>query len=127
MAGEDDVREIRRELERVRDQIDDIKNIQALQVRAMGDIRELVLDYFSGRGGENKAKIYLAANGERSVTEIADKVGVSKGYVTRKCKEMHDLGLLGWEPHGNSKLYHPTVIERALHLSNDLKSDVLDS
>lgn len=127
MVQEDDIQELRREVERIKDRIDDIGHIQALQVRALGDIKELVLDYFSGLGGKNRARIYLAADGTKGVTEIAKEVGVAQGLVTMRCQELYDLGLLGWESDGNTKYYHKTVIERALNLSKELKSIAVDS
>jgi hypothetical protein len=123
----DDLREIRREIERIKDRIDDIGHIQALQVRALGEVKKLVLSYFSGPGATNKARIYLAADGSRSVSEIAAYVEINQGYVTRKCQEMFKLGLLGWQSHGRNKCYHKTIVERALHLSSDLESIADDS
>lgn len=122
MPQEDDMRELRLEVERIKDRVDDMGHIQALQVRANPDVEQLILDYFSGSGGQNRAKIYLAADGTKGVREIAKAAGVSTGLVTMRCQEMHRLGLLGWEPAGNSKHYHKTVIERALHLSRKLES-----
>lgn len=120
MPQEDDLRELRREVERIKDRVDDMGHIQALQVRANPDVEELILEYFSGPGGQNRAKIYLAADGTKGVTEIAEEVDVATGLATMRCQEMHRLGLLGWEPVGNSKHYHKTVIERALNLSRKL-------
>lgn len=121
MVQEDDVREIRREVERIKDRIDDIGHIQALQVRADGNAKKLVLDYFSGPGGKNRARIYLAADGTKGVTEIADELDVAAGLVTMRGQEMYERGLLGWESVGNTKVYHKTVVERALNLSRELE------
>lgn len=127
MVHEDDVREIRREVERIKDRIDDIGHIQALQVRADPEARKLVLAYFSGSGGRNRARIYLAADGTKGVSEIAVELGVAQGLVTMRCQEMYERGLLGWEAVGNSKVYHKTVIERALNLSRELESVAFDT
>lgn len=127
MPREDDLRELRREVERIKDRIDDIGHIQALQMRADAANKEHILKYFEGRGGDSKARIYLAADGSRSVSEIAREVGLDQGQVTRKCQEMYEHGLLGWHADGTSKCYHKTVIERALRLSRDLEKIVNSS
>lgn len=128
MVEEDDIREMRREIEEIRDRVTDISHIQSLQARAEGKVEELVLDFFRKGATETKVEIYLAANDRRSGAEIADEVEIDPAQVSRYANQMasEPWGILGFRWDGNSKIYHKTPLEPALNLSRLLRGLVSD-
>lgn len=128
MVDEDDIREMRREIEEIRDEVTDINHVQSLLARADERVVNLVLDYFRKGATETKVKFYLAADGTRSASEIADEVGIDPAQISRYGQEMtsQHWGILGVRWEEGRKIYHPTTLERSFHLSallQDLVSD----
>lgn len=121
MVAEDDVREMRREIERIKDRVDQIAHVQAQQVKAEGQVEEYILEYFAGARGRKRAQIFLAADGRRGVTEIAVLVNVGNATASRSLKRMEELGILGSFWKEGSKSYHQTALARELHLQRRIK------
>lgn len=128
MVEEDNLREMRREIEEIRDRITDISHVQSLQARADGRVEELVLSYFRSGATETKVGVYLSANDQRSGAEIAAEVGVDPAQVSRYTKQMtsQKWGILGFRWDGNRKVFHYTPLEAALNLSGLLRDLVND-
>lgn len=128
MVEEDDLREVRREIEEIRDEVTDINHVQSLLARADERVIDLVLDYFRSGATETKVKFYLAVDDTRSASEIAEEVGVDPAQISRYGREMtsQHWGILGVRWEGGRKIYHHTTLERAFNLSvllRDLVSD----
>lgn len=128
MVEENDLREMRREIEEIRDEVTDMSHIQSLQARADGRVEKLVLEYFRRGATETKVAVYLAANDERNASEIAAEVGIDPGQVSRYGRQMssQEWGILGFRRDGNQKIYHHTKLEPALNLSRLLRDLVSD-
>lgn len=128
MVEEDDLREIRREMEEIRDDVSDINHVQSLLARADERVMDLVLGYFQSGATETKVKFYLAADDERSASEIAEEVGIDPAQISRYGKEMtsQHWGILGVRWEDGHKIYHHTTLERAFNLSARLRDLVSD-
>lgn len=121
MASEDDIHEMRRELERIKDRVDQIGHIQAQQVKADGEMLDWLLDFFEGKGGSTRAAIYLAVDGNRGVREIGEAAGVDKGHASRTLKRMEEYGMLGSQIVAGAKVYHRSFLAKELHLHRRLE------
>lgn len=126
MIEEDDLREMRREVEEIRDKVADMSHIQGLQVRADGRVEELVMAYFQEGATETKVRIYLAADGKRSSAEIAEIVERHPSQVTRYGNEMIQWGILGVSWIKSTKVLRHTRLERTIHLTRQLRTLVDD-
>ena len=127
MVDEDDLRELRREVEEIRDDIADMSHIQSLQGRADGRVEQLAMRYFEDGATETKVAIYLAVDGKRSGTEIATEVGRDKALVSRYGKQMIELGILGFSwLDGKTKVLRYTRMESTIHLRRRLQTLVDD-
>lgn len=126
MPDEDDLRELRREVEAIRDDVADMRHIQSLQVRADGRVATSATQYFESGATETKVAIYLTADGKRSSAEIAEVVGCDAALVTRYGKQMLALGILGASWLKRRKVLRHTHLERAIRLSALLKKLVDD-
>jgi hypothetical protein len=122
MVDEDDLREMRREVEEIRDEVADMSHIQSLQVRADGRVESLVLRYFESGATETKVAIYLAVDGKRSSAEIADEVGRHAAQVTRYGNQMIERGILGVSWVNGRKVLRYTRLERTIHLRRRLQA-----
>lgn len=126
--NEDDLGEMRREVERIKHRLDDIGHIQAFQVRASGEAKEEILKFFAGKVGQTRAKLYLEVDGSRSVSEIAEAIDdVSESTASRRLSDMYEYGLIGSDTERGAKVYHHTVLERALKLTKALEDRAYDS
>lgn len=121
MVEEDDIREMRREIEEIRDEVADINHVQSLMARADGRIATLVLGYFRTGATETKVAIYQTVDGKRNGSEIASAVGIDQAQVSRYGRQMVQQDILGDSWYGAEKIYHHTHLERAIHLSTLLR------
>ena len=121
MVDEDNLLAVRREVERIKDRLDDIGHIQLLEVRTRKEVRDHVMAFFVGAAGRTRASVYLAADGKLGVRGIASAVGVDFSHVAKICKSMQELGLLGSEGIGSRKVYYKTALEDAFHITKALK------
>jgi hypothetical protein len=126
MVDEDDLRELRREVEAIRDDVSDMSHIQSLQVRADGRVAAEAIKYFDSGTTRTKVTIYLAVDGKRSVGEIAEMVERHHSRVTRYGQEMEVLGILGSSTRQGRKIFRHTQLERAIQLSTLLKARAVD-
>lgn len=125
VVQEDDVREMRREIERIKNAVDDISHIQAQQAKADPRFMQSVLKVLSKT--KARVKIYLQVNGKRSVTEVAKAAGVDVSTASRHLAALYDEGIIGAEDVKGERVYRTNNLERALNLSREVKKIADDS
>jgi len=114
---EDRDQQILRRLANIEHKIDSLDQTTAFALRADGERHsESVMGIF-GRS-TRRAQVYLAANGERSVTDIAELLGMSQSNVSRKLAELQQEGLLGiHEMEGAKTYWGKKPIDRTIRIS----------
>ena len=124
MVQEDDLRAMRREIERLKDKVDDIGHIQAQQVKADGKVRANELNLLTNR---TRAQLYLEVDGKRSVTELAQAVGKHKSTASTHLSTMYEEGIVGADDVKGERVYKKNNLERALNLSREVRKIVDNS
>lgn len=101
--------------------VDSIEQTTAFALRADSQRHlESVEEIF--RNSKRKAQVYLAADGERTVNEIAQHLGMKQQNVSRAVKALQDEGLLEiLETSGGAHYYVKTPLDRTIRISRYLR------
>lgn len=100
--------------------VDSIEQTNAFVLRADADKHlESVRKVFGT--SERKAQVYLAADGNRTVNDIADYLGMIRQNVGTALRNLSDEGLLEIaETDGGSHFYAKTPLDRTIRISRYL-------
>lgn len=103
--------------------VDSIEQTNAFALRADADKHlESIRQVF--KSSKRKAQIYLAADGNRSVGDIAKYLGLKQQNVSRELSKLKDEGILeigGSE--GNTLYYTKTPLDRTIRISRFLADE----
>src|SRR5215207_10231549 len=115
--------QILRRLANIENKIDSLEQTNAFTVRADAHIHsKTVKEIF--RKGLRRSQVYLAANGQRSVQEIADLLGMKIPNVSRELDILKIEGLLEIiERDGGKILYGKKPIDRTIGISKFLMKE----
>lgn len=102
-------------LARIERKVDSLAQTHALTVRHDQDLLEKVLVFF--RGSKRRVQVYLAADGERSVSEIAEHLGMKRQNVGSVLKSLARKNLLEMNPSGGRDLWCKSAIDRSIGIS----------
>jgi DNA-binding transcriptional ArsR family regulator len=72
------------------------------------------------KGSKRKAQVYLAANGSRSVGDIADHLGMKRQNVGRELKILAEEDLLTVFPEGGRDVWCKLAVDRTIGISRFL-------
>ncbi len=113
--------EVIRRLGNIEYRVASIEETTAFSFRAN---REEHLTIIRGIFGKSRVRAlaYLAADGTRSVQEIADLVGQKRPNVNAELRLLHEEQLLSAQVDGNQTFYHKKPFDRALGVSRDLRA-----
>jgi hypothetical protein len=75
------------------------------------------------RESKRKAQIYLAADGQRSVNEIASHLGIKRQHVGRGLKTLFEENLLDSFPVGNVDIWRKTPLDRVVGITRFLMEE----
>jgi hypothetical protein len=99
--------------------VDSLGQTHAFALRASRDqIIGVVTQIF--RNAKRKAQVYLAANGQRSVNEIADYLGMKRQNVGVILAALGDEDLLGFVSRGGRDIWHKLPIDRTIGITKIL-------
>lgn len=109
--------QILRRLANIEHKLDSLEQTSAFALRADSDRHfESVKRIF--RKSRRRAQVYLAANGERSVQEIADFLGMRRPNVSKHLDVLGQEGLLEvFEKEGGRTHYGKKPIDRTVRIS----------
>jgi DNA-binding transcriptional ArsR family regulator len=112
-----------RRLANIENKIDSLEQTNAFTLRADAHIHsKTVKEIF--KKGLRRSQVYLAANGQRSVQEIADLLGMKNQNVSRELEVLKVEGLLEViERDGGKILYGKKPIDRTIGISKFLMKE----
>lgn len=103
--------------------VDSIDQTQAFSLRADHDKHFAVVEKIFNKS-KRRAQIYLAADGTRSVEEIAKHLGVKRPNVSRELAILHYEGMLEKAYSiGNRDIWKRKAIDRTLRISRSLMEE----
>jgi DNA-binding transcriptional ArsR family regulator len=102
-------------LARIEHKVDSLGQTHAFSVRTDGKLLDKVKTIFNG--SKRKAQVYLAANGERAVKEIADHLGMQRQNVGAILKALSDENLLEMFASGGRDLWYKAPIDKPVGVS----------
>lgn len=107
-------------LSHLQHKVDSIEQTNAFALRADADKHiQSVKDVFGT--SKRKVQIYLAADGNRSVNDIADHLGLKAPNVSRDLSKLREEGLLEiGDTDGKSICYTKTPLDRTIRISRFL-------
>lgn len=110
-------------LARIEHKVDSLEQTTAFALRADEERHfESVKKIF--KRSERKAQVYLAANGERSVNEIATHLGIPYQNVSRVLAALQSEGLVEvFEADGGATYWGKTPLDKTLRITVFLMSD----
>lgn len=110
-------------LAKIEHKVDSIEQTNAFALRAdsekhFGEVKKIF------KKSERRAQVYLAANGVRSVGEIAEHLGMKVPNVSPDLKHLNDEGLLELVgSQGNKDIWAKKPIDRTLRITQFLCTD----
>lgn len=112
--------EILRRLANIEFQVTSLDESTAFAMRAN---RDELLQAVDGvfRKSRQLAQIYVAANGKRSVNDIADITKAKKQNVSPQLKKLYEEGLLLPHTDGNQILYRKKKLDQTLGIARRLR------
>lgn len=120
MTADSAAAEILRRLENIESRITSLDETDAFALRANRDVYlEIVASIFGT--SEVRAKAYLAADGTRTVQEIADAIGVQRQNAGRELRLLAAEGLLEGRQQGSQIFYGKKALDRTLSVSRFLR------
>src|SRR5437867_846200 len=100
-------------LEEIKHKVDSLGQTHAFALRLdKKEIEAVVRNLFKNQ--KRKAQAYLAANGERSVNEIADHLGMPRQNVGQLLKSLADEDLLETFPVGRRDVWNKLPVDRTV-------------
>lgn len=113
--------EVAEDVQDIKNKVDSIESFQAFQLRAQkSEILKEIIDFFGN--SSKKAEIYLAVDGEKSVSEIAESLDSDTGNVSRHLSSLEGL-IEVKEVFDGNKIYKKKKQARVLDLSGKLRSE----
>jgi DNA-binding MarR family transcriptional regulator len=116
--------QVLRRLARLENKVDSIDQTSAFALRADYDRhKQSVTAIF--RDGKRRAQVYLAANGLRTVQQIAAHLKMKAQHVSRELTHLSDEGLLeiAADSGGSSRLWKKKALDRSLRISQFLEKE----
>jgi DNA-binding transcriptional ArsR family regulator len=109
-------------LARIEHKVDSFDRTQAFSLRADEEKHfDSVKKIF--KNGKRRAQVYLAANGDRSVNEIATHLGMKRPNVSKELSVLDEEGLLEIvNQNGGTTYWGKTSLDRTLRISLFLKT-----
>ena len=100
-----------------------VKSIESLMDILVVSSRESVLPLFQNffGGSRNMAKVYLAANGSRTVNEIVELTSITRQHVSSHLVKLHQAGMLVKERIGQEIYYQKKNWDDLIGLSSSLR------
>lgn len=115
--------QILRRLTNIENKVDSLEQTNAFALRADVDRHTITVKKIFNKS-LRRAQVYLAANGNRSVLEIADLLKMKQPNVTDDLKILQDEGLLEViEQAGNRVYYSKKPIDRTIGITKILMKD----
>lgn len=110
-------------LSKIEHRVDSIDQTQAFALRAEADKHfNTVKAIF--KHGKRRAQIYLAANGNRSVEEIAEHLDMKRQNVGRELKVLGEEGMLEIKDTiGHRDVWGKKAVDRTLRITQFLRSE----
>lgn len=107
--------------------VESLRHTQGFALRVNKDrVFAEVKDIF--KQSKRKAQIYLAANGRRSVNEIAAHLGIKRQHVGRGLKTLFEENLLDSYPVGSVDIWRKSPLDRVVGITRFLTAEYgLDS
>jgi len=115
--GRDRDQQILSRLARIEHKVDSLEQTTAFALRADADRHfESVKEVF--KASKRKAQVYLAANGIRSVGEIADHARMQQPDVSKALKALQEEGLVEIiDSDGGTNFWGKTPLDRTLRIT----------
>lgn len=115
--------QILRRLANIEHKIDSIEQTTAFTLRAQADIHDAsIRSIFNG--SLRRVQVYLAANGERSVKQISDHLGIKPPNVSRELSILQQEGLLEIsELEGGKTYWCKKPLDRTIRISALLQKE----
>lgn len=108
-------------LAQIQHRVDSLEQTQAFALRADAGKHFAEVKKIFGRG-ERKAQVYLAANGRRTVNEIADHLKMKRQNVGRILNSLGEEGLLEiLDTPGKGDAWSKKPLDRTLRISKFLR------
>ena len=104
-------------LSRIEHKLDSIEQTNAFALRAEAEKHFDTVRLIFGRS-RRRAQVYLAADGSRSVQEIADHLGMNQPAVSRELANLHQEGLTEIiDSDGGNNIWSKKAVDRSLRIS----------
>jgi biotin operon repressor len=110
-------------LAKIEHKVDSLERTTAFALRAEADKHfESVKEIF--RNSQRRAQVYLAADGQRSVQEIAQHLEMLQPNVSKMLAQLQDEGLLEIiQTNGGTNIWAKTPLDRTLRITRFLKEE----
>ena len=115
----DGTAEILRRLENIEHQVTSLDETSAFAMRSSREEHIAELDKIFGKS-KRRAQVYLAADGRRTVGQIADHRSMKGQNVSTDLTKLGDEGLLQWRTQGANTYWRKKAIDRTLRISKHL-------
>lgn len=127
MASSDDRKErdqaILSRLAKIEHKVDALERTHAFALRAEAERHFESVRAIFGKSVRS-AQVYLAANGARTVNEIADHLAMKAPHVSRALSKLQDEGLLELiDSRGSGSIYARTPVDRSLRIGRFLRQE----
>jgi len=110
-------------LARIQHKVDSLEQTTAFALRADADRHFQSVKHIF-RNSKRKAQVYLAANGQRSVAEIAEHLSMKQPNVSSILRVLHEEGLVEIiDAHGGSNTWARTALDRTLRITRFLRQE----
>lgn len=110
-------------LSRIEHKVDSMEQTNAFALRAEADKHFDTVREIFGRS-KRRAQVYLAADGSRSVQEIADHLGMTQPAVSRELANLQQEGLTEIiDSDGGSNIWSKKAVDRSLRISRFLQKE----
>lgn len=109
-------------LANIEQKVDSLGQTHAFALRAdkeklFAEVKQIFKD------SKRKAQVYLAANGKRSVNQIAEHLGMKRQNVGPLLRALKEEDLLEVFPFGGSDVWHKTPVDRTVGITRFLKQE----
>jgi DNA-binding transcriptional ArsR family regulator len=117
---QDAAQQILSRLGEIEDKVDSVRQTHGFSLRierekVFAEVKKIF------RKSKRKAQVYLAANGRRSINEIADTLGIKRQNVGRELKVLFNENLVEVHHSGSTDLYRKTPVDRAVGITRFLE------
>ncbi len=121
-ATEDRDQQILRRLANIEHKVDSIEQTNAFALRADKDRHFQSIREVFGKS-KRRVQVYLAANGQRSVQEIAELLDMKPANVSSELKKLQTEGLLEVLERGRESYWGKKPIDRTIRISKLLMDE----